>query len=71
MARPQYSITVGWILIATTAAVLRPFGTLKLAIVLFCLTPVALIVDVVRRRFSAILGRKPAAGVQTRSNTPH
>ena len=68
MAQPRYTFTVSWILIATTFAVFRPFGGLKLAIVLFCLTPIALIVDIMRRRFASILGQKAPAGVQPRND---
>ena len=70
MAQPRYTFTVGWILIATTAAVFHLFGGLKFAIVLFCLTPFALVADIVRRRFSSILGQKSPAGVQGRNNSP-
>ena len=68
MAQPRYTFTVGWILIATTAAVFRLFGGYKFAIILFCLTPVVMVVDIMRRRFSAILGQKAPTGAQPRND---
>ena len=69
MARPRWTFTVSWILIATLAAILQAFGGLKFAIVLFCLTPIALVVDIMRRRFSDILGQNAPTGVQPRKDS--
>lgn len=66
MVRARYIFTKAWIMAAATVCIIRPTGSLKPGVIMFLLTPFALIADIVRQRFGALLGRKPSGSVQGR-----
>jgi hypothetical protein len=55
---------------AATVCIIRPTGTLKPGIIMFCLTPVAMVADILCHRFAKLLGRNRAMSVHVRRGTP-
>ena len=60
--RNAFIITTWWVIVAASLCVLRPNGSMKAGLYMFALVPFALVIDIVRRKFSAALKAPPKPG---------
>ena len=58
--RNPFILTTWWVIFAAGLCVLRPTGTLKPGIIVFVLTPLPLIFEIMRRKFKMALNKPHA-----------